>query len=47
MLKSATLVLAFLASLASAATLDVFVPPIIDPTTGTVWKVGTQQNVTW
>ena len=26
---------------------DVFVPPVTSPTTGTVWVVGSQQNVTW
>ncbi|CAL1712674.1 unnamed protein product [Somion occarium] len=26
---------------------DVFVPPITLPKEGTVWKVGTKQNVTW
>ena len=26
---------------------DVFVPPVTSPATGTVWTVGSQQNVTW
>ena len=26
---------------------DVFVPPVTSPTTGTIWTVGSQQNVTW
>ena len=26
---------------------DVFVPPVTSPTTGTVWTIGSQQNVTW
>ncbi|KAM5534972.1 hypothetical protein V8D89_011345 [Ganoderma adspersum] len=26
---------------------DVFVPPVTSPATGTVWAVGSQQNVTW
>ncbi|KAI0754879.1 hypothetical protein C8Q80DRAFT_1216678 [Daedaleopsis nitida] len=26
---------------------DVFVPPVTSPSTGTVWVVGSQQNVTW
>ena len=26
---------------------DVFVPPILYPTAGTVWTVGEQHNVTW
>ncbi|KLO05967.1 hypothetical protein SCHPADRAFT_910659 [Schizopora paradoxa] len=50
MFKYATFAaIALLASFTNArpATLDVFVPPVTSPTTGTVWKVGTQQNVTW
>ena len=26
---------------------DVFVPPVITPATGTIWTVGSKQNVTW
>ena len=26
---------------------DVFVPPVTSPSTGDVWTIGTQQNVTW
>ncbi|KAI1790145.1 hypothetical protein LXA43DRAFT_522629 [Ganoderma leucocontextum] len=26
---------------------DVYVPPVTSPTTGTIWPIGTQQNVTW
>ena len=26
---------------------DVFVPPILYPKAGTVWKVGQRHNVTW
>ncbi len=26
---------------------DVFVPPVLTPTTGTVWTVGQTQNITW
>ena len=26
---------------------DVFVPPVTSPTTGTIWTIGSQQNVTW
>ena len=26
---------------------DVFVPPVTSPTTGDIWTVGSQQNVTW
>ena len=26
---------------------DVFVPPVTSPTTGDVWTIGTQQNITW
>ncbi len=47
MIKSVTVVFALLAALANAATLDVFVPLITDPIAGTVWKVGTQRNVSW
>lgn len=46
------LVLFFLGLLAvvSAAPMvkrDVFVPPILYPKAGTVWKVGDKHNVTW
>ncbi|EJF63341.1 hypothetical protein BD309DRAFT_835894, partial [Dichomitus squalens] len=26
---------------------DVFVPPVTSPDVGTVWTIGSQQNVTW
>ncbi|KAJ7648721.1 hypothetical protein DFH06DRAFT_1209423 [Mycena polygramma] len=26
---------------------DVFVPPVLTPTAGEVWTVGSQQNITW
>ncbi|TFK69535.1 hypothetical protein BDN72DRAFT_959501 [Pluteus cervinus] len=26
---------------------DVFVPPVLYPATGTVWKIGSRHNVTW
>ena len=26
---------------------DVFVPPVTSPTTGDIWTIGSQQNVTW
>ncbi|KAJ6478105.1 hypothetical protein C8R47DRAFT_1075096 [Mycena vitilis] len=26
---------------------DVFVPPVLTPTAGEIWTVGSQQNVTW
>ncbi|TFK37253.1 hypothetical protein BDQ12DRAFT_685562 [Crucibulum laeve] len=32
---------------AQQSTNDVFVPPVLTPTAGTIWKVGTQQTVTW
>ena len=34
-------------SLAAAAPLDVYVPPVLDPHEGTVWTVGNEYNVTW
>ncbi|KAJ6492521.1 hypothetical protein C8R47DRAFT_1044578 [Mycena vitilis] len=45
----------FFTTLLSAAVLtavqarpsDVFVPPVLTPTAGEVWTVGSQQNVTW
>jgi hypothetical protein len=30
-----------------AGVLDVFVPPILDPTAATVWKIGTTVTVKW
>ncbi len=35
------------AAVAPRAAQDVFVPLVLTPTTGTVWPVGTTQNVTW
>ncbi|KAF7311154.1 hypothetical protein MKEN_01016600 [Mycena kentingensis (nom. inval.)] len=34
-------------ALAAAAARDVFAPPITSPTTGTVWRSGETQKVTW
>ncbi|ETW80136.1 hypothetical protein HETIRDRAFT_322710 [Heterobasidion irregulare TC 32-1] len=34
-------------SLAAAAPLDVYVPPVLDPHEGTVWTIGNEYNVTW
>lgn len=42
--------IATLVSLVAAAPLakrDVYVPPILYPHAGTVWKVGNHHNVTW
>ncbi|KAF9469379.1 hypothetical protein BDZ94DRAFT_1133825, partial [Collybia nuda] len=32
---------------AGAGVLDVFVPPILEPTASTVWKIGQTVTVTW
>jgi len=47
MIKFVAVIFTLIAALANAATLDVFVPLITDPIAGTVWKVGTQRNVSW
>ena len=39
--------LALGAAVVSRSAQDVFVPPVLTPTTGTVWPIGTTQNVTW
>jgi hypothetical protein len=31
----------------SLNTRDVFVPPVLFPHAGTVWKIGSHHNVTW
>ncbi|KAI1786968.1 hypothetical protein LXA43DRAFT_1064719 [Ganoderma leucocontextum] len=35
------------AAVAPWAAQDVYVPPVLSPTTGTVWTIGERQNVTW
>ncbi|KAI0087894.1 hypothetical protein BDY19DRAFT_229775 [Irpex rosettiformis] len=42
-------IFAVLSALVSASPIkrDVFVPPITSPTAGTVWTIGSRQNVTW
>ncbi|KAI1786959.1 hypothetical protein LXA43DRAFT_1184813 [Ganoderma leucocontextum] len=35
------------AAVAPRAAQDVYVPPVLSPTTGTVWTIGERQNVTW
>ena len=35
------------AAVASRSAQDVFVPPVLTPTTGTVWTVNSTQTVTW
>ncbi|KAI0712265.1 hypothetical protein C8Q76DRAFT_482408 [Earliella scabrosa] len=44
-----TFVLSLLAVVSALplAVRDVFVPPVTSPSTGTVWTIGSQQNVTW
>lgn len=42
--------LVFFAALVSASPMqvrDVFIPPILYPHAGTIWKVGQHHNVTW
>ncbi len=34
-------------AVAPRAAQDIFTPPVLTPTTGTVWTVGQTQNVTW
>ncbi|KAF8488659.1 hypothetical protein F5888DRAFT_1622238 [Russula emetica] len=33
--------------LSSLSERDVWAPPVINPTTGTIWKIGSDQTVTW
>ncbi|KAF8895152.1 hypothetical protein BD779DRAFT_1668489 [Infundibulicybe gibba] len=47
-----TFILTILAALAivsaaPTAARDVFVPPVLTPCEGAIWKIGSQQNVTW
>jgi hypothetical protein len=51
-MKVSVVLFALLSTLAAAAPIDiasrdVFVPPILYPKAGTVWKVGQHHNVTW